>query len=998
MSTLVSAGELRAELLELLEREDTVEILCAPPGHLGAAFSGRAELLRASGGRVATSVVGAYARAMLGEFAASLDRLPQTPEWERRLQLWAQRLTSGTAQVRLSNRQTAFTRMVSRPDRTLLRAGPLGSELDEPRFELTGQAHADARSWCRQRLNRSLDLTGDVLQTLQESWAGDFVSPEELYLKVLYEYFSATLGGLDREIDENPMLEWLTDFQVEAYHYAKGILRRYGGVFLADVVGLGKTFIAMALLRHLVDHYGQHAVVVAPPAILPAWEELAQEHRVEVALVSIGKLSDLSLHEDRAVLVIDESHNFRNVRTGRYDAIQEWLRPNGAPSAKQVLLLSATPQNNHPRDVLHQLYFFPDNYRRLPYRGETLDGWFRSAQRRPGELTKLLQHVVVRRTRTFIKAAYPDATIRRRGRDGAVVEQSLSFPQRICGPEQCLRYQLDGRPEGTQIYDRTYERLELMRYPLHGLGLYIDGEAEDDPRVQKLKRAGRGLRGLYKVLLLKRIESSLYAFALSTQRLLSRLAAAIEALRQGVVLVRAHELNEDAEDDSVGDDGYARLPATLFQQRKLLRDLRMDCSAVRRLLDDVELLSGAPDPKVERLRTFLAGRDPRQHRTIVFTQFSDTATSLREALGQDFGRTTMVTGSTAGRSTIVRRFSPRSNRAGVRADQEIDLLISTDALSEGVNLQDADTLINYDLHWNPVRLIQRAGRIDRIGSENDVIVVASFLPERGLEQNLGLEAVLRRRIDEFLQVFGEDSRVLPAEDKPELDEMMAAYTGSALERADASDDLDALSQHIGRILALRRDDPARFARIAEIRMGRRSVSRSLLPAIAACRVGWYWRFFVNTQGDQLEGTGDLAGLETLYQHAQQGPARQPSRLPGELVELARAAFAEEASAFIEQRSHPRLSAAEDWALDRLGDYRRVCVATQRDLVDELRRWIETGRGKTVLQREARRWKRQKLSAASVFQEVRSLAGRFPGDEEDLGSPQVVGVVVSSRGE
>ncbi|MBK6580446.1 MAG: SWF/SNF helicase family protein, partial [Sandaracinaceae bacterium] len=300
-----------------------------------------------------------------------------------------------------------------------------------------------------------------------------------------------------------------------------------------------------------------------------------------------------------------------------------------------------------------------------------------------------------------------------------------------------------------------------MSYPLHGLGLYIREGHETDPRLSNLRRAGRGLRGLYKVLLLKRIESSLHAFACSTGRLLARLNAAIEALQRGEVLARGDELFEDQEDDAAGAGEHEALPARLFDQRRLLADLQADRRAVRDMIDDVELLQTEPDPKIARLRRFLAERAPRSHRTIVFTQFAETAEALRRALGDEFGRTVMVMGSTGGRSAIVRRFSPRSNRQALAPQEEIDLLISTDALSEGVNLQDADTLINYDLHWNPVRLIQRAGRIDRIGSENDQIVVASFLPERGLEQNLGIEAVLRRRIDEFLKVFGEDSRVLP---------------------------------------------------------------------------------------------------------------------------------------------------------------------------------------------------------------------------------------------
>ncbi len=478
---------------------------------------------------------------------------------------------------------------------------------------------------------------------------------------------------------------------------------------------------------------------------------------------------------------------------------------------------------------------------------------------------------------------------------------------------------------------------------------------------------------------------------------MDRIDAAIKALGRGEVLVRVDELPADHEDDATVENNTTRLPASLFDHRRLMRDLEADRRAVRDMLDDVELLQMEPDPKIERLKLALTERNPRVHRTIVFTQFAETAEALREAVGQDFGRTVMVTGSTGGRNTIARRFSPRSNRFETEPEDEIDLLISTDALSEGVNLQDANTLVNYDLHWNPVRLIQRAGRIDRIGSQNDEIVVASFLPERGLEQNLGMEQVLRRRIDEFLQVFGEDSRVLPSEDTPDLEGMIAAYTGAALENADASDDLDALSRHVNRILALRRDHPERFSEIAEMRLGRRGVSGGINPSIAACKVGWYWRFFVSQRAGQLVGVDDLAGLEAFYRHAQQGRGAGPSQLPGELVEKAREAFAKDARAFIEQRTHPRLSAAEDWALERLRDYRHVCVATQRELVDDLCRWVETGQAKAVLQREARQWKRQKLAAASVFQETRSLAGRFPGSEEELGEPQVVGVVVNSGG-
>ena len=246
----------------------------------------------------------------------------------------------------------------------------------ELNVELTGQEHDKARFWFEQYALQSDDISMQISDILTESWAGELTSPSDLYHKILTSYFWSTIEGLDLKADDNPLIDQLTEFQLEAYQYAKGILRRYGGVFLADVVGLGKTFIALAILRHLQDRYGEHAVVIAPPNVLHAWRALAAEFRVELQTVSLGKLDDLHLYSNREVLVIDESHNFRNKGTQRYEKIQEWLRPSGLPSDKKVLLLSATPQNNRPADVKHQLAFFPDNYSRLPFRGESLDSWF----------------------------------------------------------------------------------------------------------------------------------------------------------------------------------------------------------------------------------------------------------------------------------------------------------------------------------------------------------------------------------------------------------------------------------------------------------------------------------------------------------------------------------------------------------------------------------------------------------------------------------------------
>lgn len=999
--TLVAAGELRPDLFALLAEALPADVLCAAPGLLTKPFAGHRAVALAPGGPLTAERARAFRSAMLETLAELLDRLPYEPGWARRIAATISALDAGQLTVGLNASRPDFARVICRPESSLLVPGPWSLDrADNPHplaMELHAETHDRTRRWLADQLDVASDISGDVREVLAASWAAAPVTVRDLYHKVLYEYFSLTLHALDREADPNPMLAYLTDFQRDAYQQAKAMLRLYGGVFLADVVGLGKTWIAMALLRHLQERYDHHAVVVAPPAVLPAWEALSAQHRVELRLVSMGKLDDLWRYEDREVLVVDESHNFRNRGTLRYDTVEQWLRPHGEPASRQVVLLSATPQNNDARDVYHQLQLFPDNRARLPFTGEDLGEWFDQVRKRRAHLRDLLQHVVVRRTRGFIKRAYPDATLRRPDAAGQLVDVPLRFPERISGEEQVLRYQIDAEPDGS-LYDAVVMTLGVLHYPLHGLGDYLRDDVAPEDRQGVLARNGRALRGLYRVLLLKRVESSLHAFRLSLERLRSRLTWGLEEVDGGRVPVLAHlDQNDLPPEDAENGDTPTRWPTSWFDMARLRTHLADDAQRVDELLRQCQRLAERPDPKLRRLERWFRRRDPRTHKTLIFTQFSDTATWLANALGGRFGRTEVVTGSTSGRREILGRFAPQAQGAGqAEPEHELDLLIATDALSEGVNLQDADTIVNFDLHWNPVRLIQRAGRVDRIGSEHDTIEVASFLPERGLEQHLGLEAVLRARVEEFLEVFGEDSRVLPSDELPDPEQMLAAYDGSALAASESEDDgLDGIAKHVNRILDLRTNDPEAYERIAALRPGRHAWSTRNDDGIAATRVGWFWQLWAVRRDGGVEPISILEGLDALYAHAEAGDAPE-GNLEHTLAaaQTARERFVEPARTFLEQRQAPKLSAPERWALDQLEDVRDHVGPVRRDLVDELIGWIRSGVAQQVVRREARAWRKRGLAPTAVFAEVRSLFARFPGAPEDLGEPHVVGVVVS----
>lgn len=993
---LVAPGELRSAHLPLLRisgRE--YRVLLSAPGLVAPALIDD-EIAKSPWRAMPLGKADRHQDAILVHFRADIDRLPQTAEWESWVADWLAQIETGKLQFRFWERAPLFSRLLS-GDTTIALAGPLHEQLDradhELRIELHGSEHERAREWFTQRFDEARDITASVEDCLRNSWAGSLIAPQDAYYKALSSYFSSILSSLDEELDSNPLVEQLTEFQRDAYQYAKSMLHRYGGVFLADVVGLGKTFIALALISYLQRRQpAEHAVVVGPPKLQATWEGLARELKVEIVFVSSGKLSDLDAYSDRGVLVLDESHNFRNTGTSRYRQLTEWLRPNGLPSDKKVILLSATPQNNDIDDIKNQLGLFPDTYMRLPFQGESLEDWFALVRTRTArsQLTDMLQHVVVRRTRGYVKKNYPNATLRKRVAPGEYEDLPIVFPTRMSGADQCLRYNLSATYQDN-LYERVIKVLSELRYPLYGLGGYVRPEHEDDTPVRGIRKAGTSLRGLFKVLLLKRVESSVRAFLETLGRLVQRLEDAEAELRRGIVRVKRNPTYSDEDEDQADLETDTEVPVDLFDQDELARDIASDLTATRNLMDLFQSVTVGRDAKVQKLRAYLTARPPTEHRTLIFTQFTDTAEYLSGALNQEFGRTATVYGSAGNALRMAQRFAPKANKATVPEGEQVDLLITTDVLSEGINLQDADTLINYDLHWNPVRLIQRAGRIDRIGSEHAEIHIASFLPEKALEAGLGLEDVLRRRIREFIQVFGEDSHILPDAARPTEELMVSAYTGAALAGDEEEDQLDGLSKHASRILQLRRVDPDHYAHICRLRPGRRAASTATAPGIVVTRMGWLHRFW-KLDDDQMRETDALDGLDQLHEHSKSQP-REPETTEA-AEHLRRMASAQQqfnpiAATFREQREAPRLVPAARYVYTQLEAYMDTCLETRRPLVAELKRRVLQGQSQYLLARRARQWKSQRWTPEMVFEGCRTLLGREPETWEALGEPALL---------
>ena len=634
-------------------------------------------------------------------------------------------------------------------------------------------------------------------------------TPYEIYIKILYEAFKDRLQADLSEQEEKPSPIALADFQHDGYFAAKEILEHYGGVILADSVGLGKTYLALRLLDDYAYQMRETALVICPAALRDTlWKPLLEMHAIPHHIESMERISqsDFNIEEfsEYKIIVVDESHNFRNPNANRWRNLFRLLTEGD--QTKKVIFLTATPINNTIFDLYHQLRliardeidFFADAG--IP----NLLGYFRRAEENKDALYEVLEAIAVRRSRPFIRKNYPNAQI-----DGQV----LRFPKREL---HTVRYKLE-RSYGKALYAKVAEAIEnLILAPyqvdtfrkevkyIRQLSLFdmfpsmVKVKGRELPLIKRLIQQGwskeeaqdfvmaigrqTALAHIMRVLYLKRLESSVEALRISLRRQLDFQRAFLKAMERGKLLdsksYRKWLQMESADDQAEGEPNLEAILDMLpslnpddYDLERLQKAVEMDIGTLSELLHELDKLSPQYDDKLQALKHLLAER-LRDKKVIVFSYFKDTARYIYRQLMQDeeflmqlgHRRISIVDSgvTTEERKDRIARFAPRANRAQniLNTDRELMILISTDVLSEGQNLQDADTLVNYDLHWNPIRMVQRIGRIDRIGSPHDEVHVYNFYPEDTLEDLLRLMQRLYEKLDAINRAVGLDASVL----------------------------------------------------------------------------------------------------------------------------------------------------------------------------------------------------------------------------------------------
>lgn len=644
----------------------------------------------------------------------------------------------------------------------------LNAVLDEPYSRYIRE------EWYEKFWKESSDFKKEFIQIIDESKFGTKeYSPYQIFIKALYELQKEDLL-YQHEIPEIlPDSEVnLANFQEDAVKRIYSRLKTYNGVLIADSVGLGKTWIAKKILEDFGFYRRRKFIVVCPASVdellwRPALKEIGVSeniiHQEELGrdnfdFNSLEKKLNLKL-ENISLIVIDESHNFRNPYSNRYENLFTLVEKAGNKIKPKIILLTATPMNNTHWDLYFQLMLLAQNNKRAFFKEGIFDleKQFKKADKGDiSQLADILQIISIRRTRQYIKDNYPDAKYK----DENDVWTEIRFPKRELFE---INYSLDETYQGLyyQIAEKIEKELNLAYYRLEEYR--IVGKKD----VMELGRM-KALGGILQTLLFKRLESSVEAFRKSIQTQIDFLVAFKEVFMEGKVLRKkfynkylAYLEEGDENSDYLIDQlkkNLENIDPNDFDITKFYEDLDKDIEIFKEIVKLVSPINKEKDAKIQQLKAELINLS-KKGKILLFSFYADTVDYLYEALTEDAnfhsklsGKIDKITGSfpTNKRITIIDNF----------LNGETQILLSTDILSEGQNLQRARIVINYDLHWNPVRMIQRAGRIDRIGTPFDNIFIHNFFPEHELESLLNLVKILQKKIEIINDTIGLDASVL----------------------------------------------------------------------------------------------------------------------------------------------------------------------------------------------------------------------------------------------
>ena len=701
-------------------------------------------------------------------------------------------------------------------------------------------------------------LPTEIQEIREKSFLREDITPFQLYIKLLIEYFGAAIEYDPNSEADLPQGFLRLAYQMDAVSQGFHLLQKHRGFFLADVVGLGKTVIATLIAKKFFYQNGfpnhiSSTLIIVPPALKENWETFKEKFELkETEIITCGSLHKIRDPRKYDLIIVDEAHKFRSDQSQGYEVLQKICKsptkqplPDGSFAEKRVILVSATPLNNKPDDIRNLLLLFQDGKDSTITGVSNLQRFFSRHQR---EYDAAMRNPDRKQAQKKVAAIYADIrsnvveeiTIRRTRKDlletdiykSDLEKQGINFPK-VEAPIKIF-YELDSSIES--LYDDTVKALsDDLSYNRYRAISHLVPELRQ--RYKSASLISDQLTRIMKTMLLKRLDSSFHAFRKSLERFRDATEAMVKMFDKGRIFIAPEEnvteyILEGREEELLDRITTLALtdPSVLICKPedfdpKFLGELKSDLVRLKGLTAAWEKVD--VDPKFDEFLTHLKHKlfDPainQERKLIIFSEAKDTTDYLLKRLKfEGFERLLAIDASNRKAHAAELKANFDANASVNEKKDDIDIVITTEVLAEGVNLHRSNILINYDTPWNSTRLMQRVGRVNRIGSTAPKIYIYNFFPTAKVDQQIALEKKALLKLQAFHSALGEDSQIYSQEE--EIDNFGLFEMAPEEERDERLEFLDELRR-------FRRDHIADFKMIRNLplraRVGRKDADRA----------------------------------------------------------------------------------------------------------------------------------------------------------------------------
>lgn len=645
----------------------------------------------------------------------------------------------------------------------------------------------------------SVEIGQDFVEKLKkETYLNDEFTPFEVYMKFLIEYFGKSIEFDPNSIQDLPQGFKKLSYQVDAVADGYSKMMKHRGFFLSDVVGLGKTVVATLIAKKFFysngfPSYLSRTLIVCPPALKDNWEDTLHKFGLNnYKIITSGSLHKITRHTIYDLIIVDEAHKFRSDSAEMYFHLQNICKsptrkklPDGSYEEKRVILVSATPLNNKPEDIANLIYLFQDA-KNSTLEVSNLQHFFRQQidaykkLKKEPDIKKVTQAVKGIYNNIRVKVIEP-LTVRRTRTDLAgneaydkdLKEQGIIFPK-VDKPKKIF-YQLDVELE--ELYDKT---IHYLSHPTEGLTYYRYQaikylKPDKKLKYQKADLISTQLAFIMKTLLVKRIDSSFHAFKQSLIRFYNATNAMVTMFENDRIYIAPNQnvseyINQGKEDELItiltelaetdptieicaGEDFEPGFETGLRKDQKLLKELVEQWGKVKQ------------DPKLDVFKEYLSNtllnpKINKERKLVVFSESKETTSYIFEELSKAGFDKILVVDSSNRKDrfpTVKANFDANIPLADQKDD--FNIVISTEVLAEGVNMHRANVIVNYDTPWNSTKLMQRIGRVNRIGSKAKEIHIFNFFPTAKVNNDIELEKKAIMKLQAFHSAMGEDSQI-----------------------------------------------------------------------------------------------------------------------------------------------------------------------------------------------------------------------------------------------